>query len=47
MLKPGTVAPDFALPDQDGREQRLSALLAGSPLILYFYPADFTPGCTK
>lgn len=47
MLKPGTVAPDFALPDQDAREQRLSALLAGGPLILYFYPADFTPGCTK
>jgi peroxiredoxin Q/BCP len=47
MLKPGTVAPDFTLPDQDGREQPLAALLAGGPLILYFYPADFTPGCTK
>jgi peroxiredoxin Q/BCP len=47
MLKPGTTAPDFALPDQDGREQRLSTLLAGRPLILYFYPADFTPGCTQ
>ena len=47
MLKPGTFAPDFTLPDQDGREQRLSGLLAGGPLILYFYPADFTPGCTK
>ena len=47
MLKPGTIAPEFTLPDQDGHEQRLSALLAGRPLILYFYPADFTPGCTK
>ena len=47
MLKPGTAAPEFALPDQDGRESRLSALVSGGPLILYFYPADFTPGCTK
>jgi peroxiredoxin Q/BCP len=47
MLKPGHLAPDFTLPDQDGRPQRLSALLGGKPLILYFYPADFTPGCTK
>jgi peroxiredoxin Q/BCP len=47
MLAVGEQAPDFALPDQDGREQRLSQLLAGKPLILYFYPADFTPGCTK
>ena len=47
MLKPGTAAPNFALPDQDGRERRLSALLSGGPLILYFYPADFTPGCTQ
>ena len=47
MLKPGAAAPEFALPDQDGRERRLSALLSGGPLILYFYPADFTPGCTK
>jgi peroxiredoxin Q/BCP len=47
MLKAGEEAPEFRLPDQDGKEQRLSALLAGKPLILYFYPADFTPGCTK
>lgn len=47
MLKPGSAAPDFALPDPEGREQRLAALLADGPLILYFYPADFTPGCTK
>ena len=47
MLKSDTPAPEFALPDQDGRERRLSELLADGPLILYFYPADFTPGCTK
>lgn len=47
MLAPGTAAPDFTLPDQDGREQRLADLLKDGPLILYFYPADFTPGCTK
>ena len=47
MLAIGERAPDFALPDQDGREQQLSQLLNGQALILYFYPADFTPGCTK
>jgi thioredoxin-dependent peroxiredoxin len=47
MLKAGDPAPDFELPDQYGKRQRLSALQGGEPLILYFYPADFTPGCTK
>ncbi len=47
MLKAGDEAPEFRLPDQDGRARRLSELIAGKPLILYFYPADFTPGCTK
>ena len=47
MLKTGDRAPDFTLPDQDGHEITLSALLADGPLVLYFYPADFTPGCTK
>ena len=47
MLKPGTPAPDFELPDQDGRRRRLAGLLQRGPLILYFYPADFTPGCTR
>ena len=47
MLAKGERAPDFTLPDQDGKEQRLSELLHGHPLILYFYPADFTPGCTR
>lgn len=47
MLKKGALAPDFELPDQEGVKRRLSDLVDGRPLILYFYPADFTPGCTK
>ena len=47
MLNNGSPAPDFELPDEDGRKRRLSEILDGRPLILYFYPADFTPGCTK
>jgi peroxiredoxin Q/BCP len=47
MLKPGAEAPDFSLPDQDGMARRLVDLIEGNPLILYFYPADFTPGCTR
>ena len=47
MLPIGETAPDFSLPDQDGRPRGLTGLLAGGPLILYFYPADFTPGCTR
>jgi len=47
MLANGTKAPEFELADQDGRRHTLKSLLADGPLILYFYPADFTPGCTK
>lgn len=47
MLSPGDRAPDFALADQDGRTVTLSGLLGDGPLVLYFYPADFTPGCTR
>ena len=46
MLKPGDRAPEFTLRDQDGRERSLTSLLGDGALILYFYPADFTPGCT-
>jgi peroxiredoxin Q/BCP len=46
MLAVGDRAPEFTLPDQDGRDVSLTALLQRGPLILYFYPADFTPGCT-
>jgi len=47
MLKTGTRAPDFLLMSDEGVETSLSDLLQDGPLILYFYPADFTPGCTK
>ncbi len=47
MLKAGTKAPDFSLSDENGKLRTLSEFLAKGPLILYFYPADFTPGCTK
>ncbi|MEM9166178.1 MAG: peroxiredoxin [Planctomycetota bacterium] len=46
MLKPGDHAPDFSLPDGDGTAVSLAGLLTDGPLVLYFYPADFTPGCT-
>lgn len=47
MLNAGSVAPEFILPDEAGVEVSLSQLLQAGPLVLYFYPADFTPGCTK
>jgi peroxiredoxin Q/BCP len=47
MLEIGGRAPEFTLPDQTGQPVSLSTLLRSGPLILYFYPADFTPGCTK
>ena len=47
MLAMGSRAPEFTLPDQDDRTVSLSTLLNRGPLILYFYPADFTPGCTR
>ena len=46
MLKVGTKAPDFELPDQDGELHKLSDY-RGKKVILYFYPKDSTPGCTK
>ena len=42
----GRKAPDFALKDQDGKTHRLKDY-AGRPVVLYFYPKDDTPGCTK
>jgi peroxiredoxin Q/BCP len=44
-LNPGDPAPDFALPDQEGREVRL-ADFKGRRLLVYFYPRADTPGCT-
>jgi thioredoxin-dependent peroxiredoxin len=45
-LAPGDLAPDFTLPDADGNQVSLSAL-RGQQVIIYFYPAAMTPGCTK
>jgi len=47
MLKPGSRAPEFVLKNDQGVDTSLTDLLKDGPLILYFYPADFTPGCTK
>jgi peroxiredoxin Q/BCP len=47
MLKTGSKAPEFVLENDRGGETSLSELLQEGPLVLYFYPADFTPGCTK
>lgn len=46
-MKIGDTAPDFELYDQTGTTVRLSELLANGPVALFFYPAAFTPGCTK
>jgi thioredoxin-dependent peroxiredoxin len=45
MPKPGELAPDFSLPDGDGHLVNLRNL-RGSPVVIYFYPKDDTPGCT-
>ena len=46
MLEIGMLAPDFALLDIEGREHKLSDYL-GRKIVLYFYPRDNTPGCTR
>ena len=46
FLPIGTTAPDFTLPDKDGNPVSLSAF-RGKKVILYFYPKDNTPGCTR
>src|SRR5271163_3582576 len=46
-MKPGDTVPDFELPDQTRAPRTLSALLSDGPLVLFFYPAAMTPGCTK
>jgi peroxiredoxin Q/BCP len=45
VIEPGDEAPDFTLPDQDGRAVKLSDL-RGWPVVVYFYPKADTPGCT-
>lgn len=46
-MKVGDKAPDFELPDQTGAILKLSELLARGPVVLFFYPAAMTPGCTR
>ena len=46
MLEVGTKAPEFTLPDKDGNPVSLSDF-AGKKVVLYFYPKDNTPGCTR
>jgi thioredoxin-dependent peroxiredoxin len=46
LIDPGQTAPLFSLTDQNGKTHRL-ADYAGRPVVLYFYPKDDTPGCTK
>lgn len=46
MLEVGTKAPDFSLPDQNGKIHTLAEYV-GKKVVLYFYPKDNTPGCTK
>ena len=46
MLEINSIAPDFTLQDKDGNDVRLSDF-AGKRVVLYFYPRDNTPGCTR
>jgi peroxiredoxin Q/BCP len=46
LIDPGKKAPAFSLKDQEGRSHKL-AEHAGTPVVLYFYPKDDTPGCTQ
>jgi peroxiredoxin Q/BCP len=46
-MKTGDVVEDFALPDETGTTRRLSELLESGPVVLFFYPAAMTTGCTR
>jgi peroxiredoxin Q/BCP len=46
-MQTGDLAPDFRLNDQDGNERTLSTMLLNGPVVLFFYPAAMTKGCTK
>lgn len=46
-MKRGDRVEDFVLPDQTGTDRRFSEILAAGPVVLFFYPAAMTPGCTK
>jgi peroxiredoxin Q/BCP len=46
-MNPGDTVEDFELPDESGTKRRLSDLLTAGPVVLFFYPAAMTSGCTK
>lgn len=46
MLVVGDIAPDFELKNYNGKAFKLSALKGKKPVVVFFYPADSTPGCT-
>ena len=46
-MKSNDVVPDFELPDQHGTPRRLADLLSGGPVVLFFYPAAMSAGCTR
>jgi len=45
-MRAGDVVEDFELPDQTGKPRRLTEFLSAGPVVLFFYPAALTPGCT-
>ena len=45
-MQAGDIAPDFQLPDEQGVQRSLTELLANGPVVLFFYPAAMTAGCT-
>jgi thioredoxin-dependent peroxiredoxin len=47
MIKVDERAPEFTLPDESSKDRSLTELLSAGAIVLYFYPADFTPGCTR
>ena len=47
MLQAGERAPEFTLPDETGMDRSLTELLRAGAIVLYFYPTDFTPVCTR
>ena len=47
MIKVDERAPEFTLPDETAKDRSLTEFLSAGAIVLYFYPADFTPGCTR
>jgi peroxiredoxin Q/BCP len=47
MIKAGERAPEFTLPDETAKDRSLTELSSAGAIVVYFYPADFTPGCTR